>query len=87
MKKDKRPTYFNWLLTEHKRGKLKLILTVLGIIQAIYVTPMLIEEYNSGWTPLFPIIMMFIASYGFVIGMALQPFLIYKRLIRLDWWK
>jgi len=84
MKKENTPSYFKWLLTEHKRGKLKILLTIIGIIQSIYITPLLIEEYNHGM-PLLPLIMGLIASYGFTIGIILQPFSIYKTLIESNW--
>jgi len=62
-----------------------ILLTIVGIIQSCYITPVIIEEYNYGM-PLLPAIMGIIASYGFTVGITLQPFLIYKRLVRLDWW-
>jgi hypothetical protein len=85
MENKKNPTYLKWLFTEHKTGKLKVLLTIVGIIQSIYITPLLIEEYNYGM-PLYPAIMGFVASYGFTIGITLQPYSIYKRLVELDWW-
>ena len=86
MKNKENPTYLNWLLTEHKRGKVKLALMIYGIIQAIYATPLVYNEWYYGHMPILPLIASYIAIYGFVIGIALQPFLIYKKLVKLDWW-
>jgi hypothetical protein len=71
--------YFKWLLTEHKQGKFKLLLFIYGIYQCINLTDDLYYEYLDGM-PLLPLIVGYIALYGFTIGMALQPYFIYKDL-------
>ena len=91
MKKDKTPkNYLQWVFTEHyfksKRGIGKFIATLYGIFQVIYVPPLVMEEYYGGWIPLFPVILIYITIWGFLLGITLQPYGIYKRLKRLDWW-
>ena len=53
------------------------------IIQAIYATPILWDEWYYGHIPLWPLIGSYIAIYGFLIGMIYHPISIYKRLKRL----
>ena len=91
MKKDKTPkNYLQWVFTEHyfksTRGIGKFIATLYGIFQVIYVPPLVMEEYYGGWIPLFPVILIYITIWGFLLGITLQPYGIYKRLKRLDWW-
>jgi len=86
MKNNNKPPYLKWLFSEHKRGKIKILLTLLGILQIIWATPLILEEYNSGYLPLLPVILIHIVMYGFIIGMILQPYLIYVRLINLKFW-
>ncbi len=71
--------YFKWLLTEHKYGKIKLLLFIFGIYQCINLTDDFYYEYLDGM-PLLPLIAGYIALYGFTIGIALQPYFIYKDL-------
>ena len=88
MEKKKNPTYFQWFFKEHiktKQGAMKIPATIFGVIMAFYVPGPVLEEYWGGWIPIWPVIGMFIAVYGFLIGIILQPIGIYRRLIRLDW--
>jgi hypothetical protein len=39
-----------------------------------------LEEYYGGWIPIWPVIGCFIAVYGGLIGIIMQPYGIYKRL-------
>jgi hypothetical protein len=50
---------------------------------AFYEPGPVLEEYNGGWIPIWPVIGIFIAVYGFLIGIILQPVGIYRRLKRL----
>ena len=91
MKEDKSPkNYITWLFTDHyfnnKQGVLKFIGTLFGFFMAFYVPGPVLEEYNGGWIPIWPVIGTFIATYGFLIGILLQPYGIYRRLKRIDWW-
>jgi hypothetical protein len=36
--------------------------------------------------PIIVAILGILASYGFTIGIAIQPFSIYKRLVKIGWW-
>lgn len=71
--------YFKWLLTEHKYGKIKLLLFIFGIYQCINLSDDFYYEYLNGM-PLLPLIVGYIALYGFTIGIALQPYFIYKEI-------
>jgi len=73
--------YFKWLLTEHKYGKIKLLLLIFGVYQCVSLTDDFYYEYLDGM-PLLPLIVGYIALYGFTIGIALQPYLLYKELNR-----
>tara|TARA_B100001769_G_C21495493_1_gene287023 strand:+ start:58 stop:357 length:300 start_codon:yes stop_codon:yes gene_type:complete len=91
MKEDKSPkNYLQWVFTDHYfnngRGIFKLIGTLWGIIQIIYATPLIMEEYYGGWIPLFPVIVVHLTMWGFLIGITLQPYSIYRKLKRMDWW-
>lgn len=90
MKKDKTPTYIKWLFTDHyfnnKQGMLKFVGTIFAFFLAVYVPGPVIEEYNGGWIPIWPVIGAFISTYGFLIAMLLQPYGIYRRLKRISWW-
>ena len=88
MEKKENPTYFQWFFGEHCkewRGKTKVIATLYGIFQVIYATPLILDEYYGGWIPLLPVILSFIAIYGFLIGIIYQPYSIYRKLVRMDW--
>lgn len=71
--------YFKWLFTEHKYGKVKFLLLLFGVIQCVLLTDDFYYEYLDGM-PLLPLIFGYIALYGFTIGIALQPYFIYKDL-------
>ena len=79
--------YIKWVFTDHYfkswQGTLKLIGTLYGIVQAIYATPIVWEEWYFGNMPIYPLIGSFIAIYGFLIGITLHPLSIYRRLKRL----
>lgn len=72
--------YFKWLFEEHKYGKIKFFLFLIGVTQCFFLTDDLYREYYYYDMPLYPLIMGYIAMYGFTIGIALQPYLIYKDL-------
>ncbi len=73
--------YLEWLLLDHKFGKVKFILFLLGVAQCIFFTKPLYLEYQYGM-PLMVLILSYIALYGFTISIALQPYTIYRRLFR-----
>tara|TARA_R100000908_G_C3751352_1_gene145929 strand:- start:2388 stop:2621 length:234 start_codon:yes stop_codon:yes gene_type:complete len=72
--------YFKWLFEEHKYGKIKFFLFLIGVTQCFFLTDNFYYEYYYYDMPLYPLIMGYIAMYGFTIGIALQPYLIYKDL-------
>jgi len=76
--------YIKWLFTDHyfnnKQGVIKFIGTIYGFIMAFYVPSPVLDEYYGGWIPIWPVIGIFIAVYGFLIGILIQPYGIYKRL-------
>ena len=91
MRKDNTPkNYLHWVFTDHyfKNGKgvCKFIGMLYGIFQVIYVPPLILEEYYEGWIPLLPVVLTYIVIWGFLIGITLQPYGIYKRLKLLGWW-
>jgi hypothetical protein len=90
MKHKTTPTYLQWLFGDHyfknKQGVIKFLATLLGIFMSIAVPGPVLEEYWGGWIPIWPVIGAFISTYGFLIGILLQPYLIYKRLKRINWW-
>ena len=90
MKKENTPSYFQWVFGDHYfkngRGILKVIGTLFGIFMAFYVPGPVIKEYVEGWIPIWPVIGTFIAVYGFLGGIILQPYWIYRRLKRMNWW-
>jgi hypothetical protein len=71
-------TYLKWLLEKHKYGKIKFILFLFGITQCFLLTEELYIEYAQYDMPLLPLIGGYVALYGFTIGIALQPYSIYK---------
>lgn len=91
MKHKTTPTYLQWLFGDHyfknKQGIIKFIGTIFGFFLAFAVPGPVLEEYWGGWIPIWPVIGAFISTYGFLIGILLQPYQIYKRLKRLNWWE
>jgi|TARA_R100000479_G_scaffold102976_2_gene51396 hypothetical protein len=91
MKNISTPSYIKWVFTDHyfknKQGVLKFLATLLAIFMSIAVPGPVMEEYMGGWIPIWPVVGCFIATYGFLIGIILQPYMIYKRLKQLGWWK
>lgn len=90
-KEDKSPkNYLHWVFTDHyfknKQGVLKVLGTLMFISFAIIMPGPVLEEYNGGWIPIWPVIGSFIAVYGGLIGIILQPYQIYRKLKRMDWW-
>ena len=79
--------YIKWVFTNHyfnnKQGILKFVGTLYGIVQAIYATPIVWDEWYFGHMPLLPLVGAYLAIYGFLIGITLQPVGIYKRLKRM----
>ena len=90
MKHKTTPPYFKWLFTDHyfnnKQGIGKFIGTIMFICFAIYMPGPVLEEYWGGWIPIWPVIGCFIAVYGGLIGILWQPYNIYKKLKRMNWW-
>ena len=84
--KNQNPSYLNWLLKEHRFGKFKALMLLYGIIQCVIFTDDVFNEWYYGHMPLLPLIATYIVMYGFVVAIALQPFNIYRRLVKLDWW-
>ena len=91
MSKQAPKNFVHWLFTDHyfnnKQGFLKFLGTLMFIIFGIIVPGPVLEEYNGGWIPIWPVIGTFIAVYGGLIGIILQPYQIYKRLQRIGWWE
>jgi hypothetical protein len=88
MDKNNTPTYLQWFFKEHiknGRGKLKLIATLYGVFQVIYFPSFVLEEYYGGWISIIPVILFFLIIWGFLIAILLQPYLIYKKLVKMDW--
>lgn len=90
MKHKTQPSYLKWVFEDHYfnnfQGILKFIATLFAIFMGTYMPEQVLREYNSGWIPIWPVIGSFIATYGFLIGIIVQPYLIYTRLVRLGWW-
>ena len=92
MKKNNKPkNYLHWVFTDHYfkngRGLGKFIGMLYGIFQVIYIPPIVLEEYYSGWIPLLPVVLTYIVIWGFLNRYyTLQPYGIYERLKRLGWW-
>ena len=76
--------FIKWLFTDHyfnnKQGVIKFLGTLLFIFLAIAVPGPVMEEYNGGWIPIWPVIGTFISVYGGLIGIIYQPYQIYKRI-------
>jgi hypothetical protein len=72
--------YINWLFRIHKYGKIKFVLFLFGITQCFLLTEQLYIEYSQYDMPLLPLIGGYVALYGFPIGIALQPYFIYKEM-------
>lgn len=91
MSKQAPKNFVHWLFTDHyfnnKQGFLKFLGTLMFITFGIIVPGPVLEEYNGGWIPIWPVIGTFIAVYGGLIGIILQPYQIYKRLQRIGWWE
>lgn len=75
--------FIKWLFKEHyfvnQQGVLKFLGTMMFIYFACYMPGPVLEEYNGGWIPIWPVIGCFIAVYGGLIGIIYQPYQIYKR--------
>lgn len=86
-----KPSYLKWLFTDHyfnnKQGVIKFLGTLMFIFFAVAVPGPVLKEYNGGWIPIWPVIGSFISVYGGLIAILIQPYLIYKRLERINWWK
>lgn len=72
-----RPSYIKWALATRKR---ELVMTALGVVGCIICTPIILDPMNDN--PIVIIALSLIAIYGYTIGMALQPYLIYRKLIK-----
>jgi hypothetical protein len=92
MTKNKTPkNYITWVFTDHyfnnKQGIGKFLGTIMFICFAVYMPGPVLEEYNGGWIPIWPVIGCFFAVYGGLIGILLQPYGIYRKLKRMNWWE
>ena len=90
MEKKKTPTYLQWFFGEHCkgwRGKTKIVAAIYGVFQIVYATPLIMEEYYGGWIPLFPVILVHLTMWGFLLGILYQPYSIYRRLVRTNWFE
>ena len=76
--------YVKWLFTNHyfnnMQGILKFLGTIMFLFFGVYVPVPVLKEYYGGWIPIWPVLGCFIAVYGGLIGILLQPYGIYKRL-------
>ena len=72
--------YLKWLFTEHKHGKLKVFFFFLGVLQCFLFTDDLLVEYFNYDMPLSILVLSFMVMYGFTLGIAYQPYTVYKRL-------
>jgi len=81
LSKANQPKYFKWLW---KNKKKEIALTLVGLTGCIAVTPVLFNPDND--VAVLAIIGAMVAIYGFTIGMALQPYMIYRDLIKLNYW-
>ena len=76
--------FIKWLFTDHyfnnKQGVIKFLGTIMFICFGIYAPGPVLEEYNGGWIPIWPVIGCFFAVYGGLIGIIYQPYRIYKRI-------
>lgn len=81
LSKANQPKYIKWLW---KNKKTELFLTLAGVAACIFATPEIVNPEND--VPVAAMIASFVAVYGFTIGMALQPYTIYRRLIRMNYW-
>jgi|TARA_R100000081_G_C4721341_1_gene118224 hypothetical protein len=83
--------YIHWVFTDHyfnnKQGIGKFMGTIMFICFAVYMPGPVLEEYWGGWIPIWPVIGCFIAVYGGLIGILWQPYNIYKKLKRMNWWE
>lgn len=92
MTKNKTPkNYITWVFTDHyfnnKQGIGKFLGTIMFICFAVYMPGPVLEEYWGGWIPILPVIGCFFAVYGGLIGILLQPYGIYRKLKRMNWWE
>lgn len=76
-----KPNYFKWLWATQKKT---VLLTVAGIIACIFATPVILDPENAN--PIAVIIGALVAVYGFTVGMALQPYMIYRKLDKTNYW-
>jgi|TARA_Y100000034_G_C6754073_1_gene335422 hypothetical protein len=81
-----KPTFINWLLTEHKTGKFKIALSIIGVIAIFILHPDLKVELEYGLSPIaYHLIHLILITFS--IAIVYQPYTIYKRLERLKWWE
>ena len=74
-----RPPYYKWAF---KNKKVELFLTLVGIAGCIFATPAILQPE----VPFMVKVGALIAIYGFTIGMALQPYTIYRDLKKMNYW-
>jgi len=79
--KANQPKYFKWLWANHKST---VILALAGIAGCIFATPVILDPANDN--PIAIIILALVAVYGFTVGMALQPYTIYRNLVKMNYW-
>jgi len=80
-----KPTFLKFVLND-KRHLVKYIIVLIAIIISCFTTPIIIDSSQDD-TSIFAIIIALFTQYGFIIGLSLQPWLIYKKLIKMNYWK
>ena len=73
-------TSFQAKIVASLMSDVKFLGTIMFICFAVYMPGPVLEEYNGGWIPIWPVIGCFFAVYGGLIGIIYQPYQIYKRL-------
>lgn len=80
-----KPTFLKFVLND-KRHLIKYIIVLITIIISFFTTPIIINSVYDE-TPIPIIIIALLSQFGFIIGLSLQPWLIYKKLVKMDYWK
>ena len=79
--------FIKWLFTNHYfnnlQGILKFAGTIFGVFLCVVVPEAALEEYYGGWISIWPVIIACLISFGYLTGIIIQPYLIYKKLKRL----
>lgn len=78
----KRPSYLKFLWSGKK---VQLFASLLGLAGSIGLSPSIIKAASDN--PVIIIILALIALYGFTVGMILQPLLLYRKLVKTNYWE